>query len=77
MRALEEQWIDSIDNHGTESLSQSSVRATLLEGVVIGFFFPIIPYFFFYERKPAAFWEDGSEHDVVERPVFSWVVPLS
>ncbi|EKM52060.1 uncharacterized protein PHACADRAFT_102061 [Phanerochaete carnosa HHB-10118-sp] len=71
VRALEEQWIDSIDNHGAESLSQSSLRATLLNGVVIGFFFPILPYFFFYERKPAVFWEDGSEHEVIERPIFS------
>ncbi|GJE91718.1 DUF2407 ubiquitin-like domain-containing protein [Phanerochaete sordida] len=71
VRALEEQWIDSMDNSGAESLSQSSIRATMLNGVVLGFFFPILPYFFFYERKPAVFWDDGSEHEVVERPIFS------
>lgn len=65
-----------MDNSGAESLSQSSIRATLLNGVVLGLFFPILPYFFFYERKPAVFWDDGSEHEVVERPIFSSVANM-
>lgn len=67
-----------MDNHGSASLSQSDSRDTVLHGVVLGFFFPIIPYFFFHESKPAVFWEDGSEHEVVDRPVFSYVyIPVS
>ncbi|KIP02789.1 hypothetical protein PHLGIDRAFT_111665 [Phlebiopsis gigantea 11061_1 CR5-6] len=71
VRALEEQWIDSMDNHGSASLSQTSARDTILHGIVLGFFFPVLPYFFFHESKPAIFWEDGSAHDVVDRPIFS------
>ncbi|KZT09180.1 uncharacterized protein LAESUDRAFT_647550 [Laetiporus sulphureus 93-53] len=71
-RALEEQWIDSFDNGGTP-LSQSSSRATsmLLNGVVPGFFFPLIPFFFFRSPKPAVFWDDGSELEATSSVIFS------
>ncbi|KAF7980695.1 hypothetical protein HWV62_37145 [Athelia sp. TMB] len=64
-RALEEQWIDSLDNAGTASLSQStsSNNAAILQGVVVGFFFPLLPFFFLREPKPAVFWESGIEHE--------------
>lgn len=72
-RALEEQWIDSIgDNAGGASLTQnSSSTATILRGICMGFFFPIIPLFFLHNRKPAVFWEDGSEHNASQGMVFS------
>ncbi|EGN93980.1 hypothetical protein SERLA73DRAFT_189126 [Serpula lacrymans var. lacrymans S7.3] len=72
-RALEEQWIDSMDNAGTASLSDSSSSQSLiLKGIILGFFFPIIPFFFLRdEPKPAVFWEDGSEQDATESVVFS------
>ncbi|TCD68343.1 hypothetical protein EIP91_010981 [Steccherinum ochraceum] len=80
-RMLEEQWIDSMDSAGTASLSQSSSSGsdTLLAGVMAGFFFPLYTLFFFHSTKPAVFWEDGSEHDVVGTIVFSrkmqmWIV---
>ncbi|KAG6920028.1 hypothetical protein DXG01_010096 [Tephrocybe rancida] len=63
-RALEEQWIDSIDNAGTASLSQSSPsNITVLQGILLGFFFPLIPFFFMRHPKPAVFWDDGSEYE--------------
>jgi len=72
-RALEEQWIDSMDNAGTASLSQSNSTShtTILQGIILGFFFPLIPFFFMRSRKPAVFWEDGSETESVPNVIFS------
>lgn len=72
IRTLEEQWIDSMDTH-TESMSQSSTRTAILNGIIIGFFFPILPFFFLHEVKPAVFWEDGTDHNVSSRTIFSSV----
>ena len=70
-RVLEEQWIDSLDGpNGDLSNSQTAV-SSLHNGIVFGFFFPLLPLFFFRGHKPAVFWDDGSEHDVLEEPVFS------
>jgi hypothetical protein len=60
-RALEEQWIDSMDNVNTASLSSASSQSLILRGIVIGFFFPIIPFFFLRETKAAVFWEEWGE----------------
>jgi len=73
-RALEEQWIDSLDNAATASLSQvasGSSSLTLLQGIVTGVFFNILPFFFFREAKPPVFWEDGSEFEIYSSVVFS------
>ncbi|KAH0589150.1 UPF0645 membrane protein C20H4.02 [Termitomyces sp. J132] len=71
-RALEEQWIDSIDNAGTASLSQSSPsNSTVLQGILLGFFFPLIPFFFMRNSKPAVFWDNGSEYEPPGNVVFS------
>ncbi|KAF8160865.1 DUF2407 C-terminal domain-containing protein [Crassisporium funariophilum] len=72
-RALEEQWIDSIDNAGSASLSQSasSSSASVLQGVLLGFFFPFMPFFFMRNQKPAAFWEDGNEQEPTSNVIFS------
>jgi len=72
-RALEEQWIDSIDSAGSAVLSQSSssTSSAVLQGTVIGFFFPILPFFFMKNTKPAVFWDDGSETDSTVNVVFS------
>lgn len=72
-RALEEQWIDSIDNPGSATLSQSSSssNSAILQGVLMGFFFPLIPFFFMRSQKPAVFWEDGTEVDPVPNVIFS------
>lgn len=72
-RALEEQWIDSIDNAGTASLSQSSPSAnsSVLQGILIGFFFPLLPFFFMRSKKAAVFWEDGSEDAPTTNVIFS------
>lgn len=69
-RVLEEQWIDSMDNAGTASLSSSS-SPSILHGIVLGFFFPLLPLFFFHQSKPAVFWDDGSEQDTMGTMVFS------
>ena len=72
---LEEQWIDSIDNAGSASLSQSaaSSSASVLQGVIVGFFFPFLPFFFMRNRKTAAFWEDGNEEEPTSNVIFSSV----
>lgn len=72
-RALEEQWIDSIDNAGSASLSQSanSSNSTILQGITMGFFFPLIPFYFMRSQKPAVFWEDGTEAEPVPNVIFS------
>ncbi|TFK62253.1 hypothetical protein BDN72DRAFT_396135 [Pluteus cervinus] len=71
-RALEEQWIDSLDNAGTASLSQAgdAGNSNMLHGILIGFFFPLIPFFFMRSSKPAIFWEDGSEPDPAANVIF-------
>jgi hypothetical protein len=76
---LEEQWIDSLDNAGSASLSQSaaSSSASVLQGVIVGFFFPFLPFFFMGNRKPAAFWEDGHEEEPISNVIFSSVNYLS
>jgi len=43
----------------------------MLQGTMIGFFFPILPFFFMKNPKPAVFWEDGSESDVTGNVIFS------
>jgi len=72
-RALEEQWIDSLDNAGTASLSQSSssTNSSILQGIVLGFFFPLLPFFFIREPKLAVFWDSGAEHSLTGSVVFS------
>jgi hypothetical protein len=73
---LEEQWIDSLDNAATASFSQvasGSSTSTLLQGIVTGIFFHLLPFFFFREPKPPVFWEDGSEFEVYGSVVFSYV----
>lgn len=64
MRQLEEQWIDSIDSAGTASLSQSaSSNSSVIQGILLGFFFPLMPFFYMRKSKPAVFWEDGEYDD--------------
>jgi len=69
-RTLEERWIDSLDGGGP-SIQSGSASSTMLNGIGIGFFFPVLPFFWFRAAKPAIFWEDGTEHDSNEGHVFS------
>ncbi|KDR75269.1 hypothetical protein GALMADRAFT_249265 [Galerina marginata CBS 339.88] len=71
-RALEEQWIDSIDNAGTATLSQTdSSSSSVIQGVLVGFFFPFMPIFFMRSQKPAVFWNDDSEQEPVSNVILS------
>jgi len=76
-RALEEQWIDALGSGGTGGAgsgspeSDSRARA-VLNGIVIGFFFPLLPFFFFRGSKPAAFFESGHAIETAESNVFSY-----
>jgi len=72
-RALEEQWIDSIDTTGSAALSQSSTSTTssLLQGLVLGFFFPILPFFFFREPRAPVFWDNGREAERFSSVIFT------
>ncbi|CAL1712204.1 unnamed protein product [Somion occarium] len=71
-RMLEEQWIESFDSGGGSALLQSSsTNYNILTGIVIGFFFPLVPFFFFHQDKPAVFWEEGGEHQAMGSTMFS------
>jgi len=66
-----------MDNVGTATLSQSeSSSASVLQGMLVGFFFPFLPLFFMRSRKPAVFWDDGSEAEAPSNVVFSYVATL-
>ena len=80
-RAMEEQWIDALGSGGTgagggPSESDSRARA-VLNGIVIGFFFPLLPFFFFRGSKPAAFWESGHTVEMTESTVFSYAFTVT
>ncbi|KAG9019272.1 hypothetical protein FRB90_004541 [Tulasnella sp. 427] len=66
-RALEEQWIDSLDGaggtvDGSLDGSPDGLYTTLLQGVATGFFFSLLPFYFFRSRRrPAAFFSDAYE----------------
>ncbi|KIL65899.1 hypothetical protein M378DRAFT_10484 [Amanita muscaria Koide BX008] len=73
-RSLEEQWIDSLDSASTTALSQpstSSSSSSVLQGIVVGFFFPILPFFFMRNQSSPVFWEDGSPHDPTPNVILS------
>ncbi|KAI0770075.1 DUF2407 ubiquitin-like domain-containing protein [Fomes fomentarius] len=71
-RALEEQWIDSLDGGSSVSLANSQPAVSSLhDGIVLGFFFPLMPFFFFRGGKPAVFWDDDSEQETMTPAVFS------
>ncbi|KIM53458.1 hypothetical protein SCLCIDRAFT_1222777 [Scleroderma citrinum Foug A] len=70
-RALEELWIDSLDSGTNAPIVQSSSQMMVVKGIVLGFFFPIIPFFFLRDAKPAAFWDDGTQVDAMESVIFS------
>ena len=71
-RALEEQWIDSLDGGSSASLANSlPTVSSLHNGILLGFFFPLMPVFFFRATKPAVFWDDGSEHEALTPSIFS------
>ncbi|THU89376.1 hypothetical protein K435DRAFT_781664 [Dendrothele bispora CBS 962.96] len=72
-RALEEQWIDSMDSSENIYLSQSSSsNSTAIQGILIGFFFPFLPFFIQGSKPPPpVFWENGREQPAVESVVFS------
>lgn len=66
-----------MDNAGSASLSQSSAGNTsLIQGLVIGFFFPVLPFFFIRKPSPPVFWEDGSDYEPPESVIFSLVFSL-
>ncbi|KAF4577294.1 hypothetical protein EYR40_009346 [Pleurotus pulmonarius] len=63
-RALEEQWIDSLASPSGASLASSpsaSATSSILQGLVVGFFFPLIPFFFMRKTRSAAVWENGRD----------------
>ncbi|KAJ7928515.1 DUF2407 C-terminal domain-containing protein [Mycena leptocephala] len=77
-RSLEEEWIDSLDSAGSASLSQnSSNNPAFLQGVLLGFFFPLIPFFFFRNtHPPPVFWEDGSSSEPTGNVIFSKLMQM-
>jgi len=73
-RALEEQWIDALGSgggSGSASAESDSRARAVLNGIIIGFFFPLLPFFFLRAPKPAAFWDNGHALETSESTVFS------
>ncbi|KAL1696035.1 hypothetical protein GGG16DRAFT_108709 [Schizophyllum commune] len=72
-RTLEEQWIDSMDGGGAGDLTPANAAAssTPLQGFLMGFFFPLLPFFFIAVPQPAAFWDDGRPLESQDSVVFS------
>ncbi|KAJ6495665.1 DUF2407 C-terminal domain-containing protein [Mycena vitilis] len=77
-RFLEEEWIDSLDSANSASLSQnSSNNPAFLQGVILGFFFPLIPFFFFRNNHPPpVFWEVGSSYEPAGNVIFSKLMQM-
>ena len=76
-RALEEQWIDALGSgggSGNASAESDSRARAVLNGIIIGFFFPLLPLFFLRAPKPAAFWDSGHALESSESTVFSCVL---
>lgn len=70
-RALEEQWIDNLDGAAPAGLTQAGPTATAtLQGVLLGFFFPLLPFFFMRVHRPAIFWADDSGQPPTSLSVF-------
>ncbi|PPQ89697.1 hypothetical protein CVT25_014098 [Psilocybe cyanescens] len=66
-RVLEEQWMD-----GGATMGQSGPgNASVLQGILVGFFFPFIPFFLWQTQKPPVFWEDDSEQEPTSNVIFS------
>ena len=75
-RALEEQWIDALGSgggSGSASAESDSRARAVLNGIINGFFFPLLPFFFLRAPKPAAFWDNGHALETSESTVFSCV----
>ncbi|KAF8170331.1 DUF2407 ubiquitin-like domain-containing protein [Mycena galopus ATCC 62051] len=77
-RALEEEWIDSLDSANSASLSQnSSNNPAFWQGCLLGFFFPLIPFFFFRNNHPpAVFWENGASSEPTGNVIFSKLMQM-
>ena len=70
-RTLEEQWIESIDSTGIGSPSTDS--NAVLQGVLLGFFMPFLPFFYFASPKLPVFWSSGESVESLGSVVFSYV----
>ncbi|KAG8706202.1 hypothetical protein FRC08_001215 [Ceratobasidium sp. 394] len=60
-RALEEQWVDNMDAGlpGTDPGDGEPMYPPYLHGILMGFFFPLMPMFFLRELPPPAFFSDN------------------
>ncbi|KAL5641535.1 hypothetical protein ACGC1H_001875 [Rhizoctonia solani] len=60
-RALEEQWVDNMDSGlpGESSNDGEPMYPPYFHGILVGFFFPLIPMFFLRELPPPAFFSDN------------------
>jgi len=82
-RALEEQWIDDIDNPAAAAadgfmdggLDGEGMYMSTLQGLLTGFFFPIMPFYFMRQpAPPTMFTERGLEPDTPVPDLVSTVV---
>jgi hypothetical protein len=71
-RSLEERWIESADGAASVSISQSR-SSSLMQGILTGFFFPMLPLFFLAKLNPPVFWDNGEDFEPPENVVFSYV----
>ena len=62
-----------MDQGHDTSLSLADTSMTLLQGMIAGFFFPLLPFFFIRDSYPAVFWENGNSPERTSSVVFSYV----
>ncbi|KZS90396.1 hypothetical protein SISNIDRAFT_475296 [Sistotremastrum niveocremeum HHB9708] len=67
---LEERWLDSMDMNALHRGSGPS-SAGIIQGLFLGFFFPLLPFFFFRATAEPTFWEDGRMGDRPRSVLFS------
>ncbi|KAI5449526.1 hypothetical protein NCC49_004590 [Naganishia albida] len=57
VRALEEQWIEGDLNNETAETVNEGLYSSIFHGILIGFLFPLLPWFFFREIPSPNFFE--------------------
>ncbi|KAI0032788.1 hypothetical protein K488DRAFT_49163 [Vararia minispora EC-137] len=68
-RTLEEQWIENLD--GASLGGRTPDSTTILQGILVGFFFPLIPFFVFASPRLPVFWSSGAAVEPLGSVVFS------
>ncbi|KAJ7188577.1 DUF2407 ubiquitin-like domain-containing protein [Mycena filopes] len=68
-------YLDTTDFETDEESRRTT--PSFLQGVLLGFFFPLLPFFFFRNsHPPPVFWEDGSSYEPTGNVIFSKLMQM-